>query len=153
MPGYGVLGPDEGSGLLAWSWAAERLTDSHDYFLATVRPDGRPHMMPVWGVWSGSSLWFSSGADSRKARNIAGTAAVVVATDDASAPVVVEGSALRIEDGADVEWFAAALNAKYESDYPVQFFLDNACYRVDAARVFGIDTEDFAGTPTRWDLS
>ena len=51
MPGYGVSGPADGTGLLPWSWAEERLSRSHDYVLATVRPDGHPHAMPVWGVW------------------------------------------------------------------------------------------------------
>jgi hypothetical protein len=31
MPGYGILGPDEGSGLLPWSWAAERLSHARNY--------------------------------------------------------------------------------------------------------------------------
>ena len=38
MPGYGVQGPDAGTGLLPWAWAVERLTASHDYWVATVRP-------------------------------------------------------------------------------------------------------------------
>ena len=42
MPGYGVGGPDEGTGLLPWSWATERLTSSHDYWVATVRPTAGP---------------------------------------------------------------------------------------------------------------
>ena len=70
MPGYGVEPPDGGMGLLPWSWAEERLIASHEYWLATVRPDGRPHLMPVWGVWSDGSLWFSSSEGSRKARNL-----------------------------------------------------------------------------------
>ncbi len=51
MPGYGVLGPREGTGLLPWKWAEERLTDSRNCWVVTVWPDGRPHAMPVWGVW------------------------------------------------------------------------------------------------------
>ena len=70
MPGYGVQPADEGTGLLPWSWAVERLTASHDYWLATTWPDGRPHVMPVWGVWWQDALWFSCGLRSRKARNI-----------------------------------------------------------------------------------
>ena len=61
MPGYGIAGPTEGRGLLPWSWAEERLTRSHDYWVATVRADGRPHLMPVWGAWDGGALWFSIG--------------------------------------------------------------------------------------------
>jgi hypothetical protein len=51
MPGYGVVGPSEGSGLLSWAWAAERLGRSHDYWLATMSSDGSPHLMPVWATW------------------------------------------------------------------------------------------------------
>jgi hypothetical protein len=51
MPGYGVLPADQGSGLLPWSWALERLRNARNYWLTTVWPDGRPHVMPVWAVW------------------------------------------------------------------------------------------------------
>ncbi|TME13797.1 MAG: pyridoxamine 5'-phosphate oxidase, partial [Chloroflexi bacterium] len=45
MPGYGILGAGEGTGLLPWSWAQERLEQSHDYWVATSGADGRPHVM------------------------------------------------------------------------------------------------------------
>jgi hypothetical protein len=51
MPGYGSGGPTQGSGLLPWSWAEQRLLASRNYWVATSWPDGRPHVMPVWGVW------------------------------------------------------------------------------------------------------
>jgi len=51
MPGYGIHPPDEGSGLLPWSWAEQRLHSSHTFWVVTLWPDGRPHAMPVWGVW------------------------------------------------------------------------------------------------------
>jgi len=38
MPGYGLRGPTEGTGLLPWRWAHERLSASHDYWLASIRP-------------------------------------------------------------------------------------------------------------------
>ena len=60
MPGYGVTGPEHGTGLLHWSWAAERLTAARNYWVASVWPDGRPHTMPVWGMWDDSTLWFTS---------------------------------------------------------------------------------------------
>ena len=71
MPGYGTLPAEQGTGLLPWSWAKERLARSHDYWLATVMPSGAPHLMPVWAVWHDDSLWFSSANGSRKARNLA----------------------------------------------------------------------------------
>ena len=93
MPDYGIRGPDEGTGLLPWSWAEERLAGSHDYWLTSLWPDGRPHSMPVWGAWDGEALWFSSGRRSRKARNLAADPRCIVTTDDPKDPVVVEGRA------------------------------------------------------------
>jgi len=87
MPGYGTLGPHEGGELLPWSWAEQRLASSHDYWLTNVRPDGRPHLMPVWCVWLDGALWFSSSLSSHKARNLAHDPRCSVATDDACEPV------------------------------------------------------------------
>jgi pyridoxine/pyridoxamine 5'-phosphate oxidase len=59
------------AGVLPWKWAADRLKKSRQYWIATTRPDGSPHLMVIWGVWLGESFWFSTGAKSRKARNLA----------------------------------------------------------------------------------
>jgi hypothetical protein len=69
--GTGIVGPAEGSGLLPWSWAEQRLVASRNYWVATSWPDGRPHAMPVWGLWDNGAFWFSSSRRSRKARNLA----------------------------------------------------------------------------------
>ena len=47
MPGYGILDANSGKGLLPWSWATERLAKARNYWVATTRPDGNPHAMPV----------------------------------------------------------------------------------------------------------
>lgn len=150
MPGYGIVGPDEGRGLLAWSWAEERLVASHDYWVATVTPDGRPHVMPVWGVWTEDALWFSSSAGSRKARNLAGNPAVTITTDDARQPVVVEGRADLVSDRQRTQDFTDRANTKYETTISVEFFASNALFRVRPERAFALDDDDFTGTPTRW---
>jgi len=152
MPGYGLLDADQGTGLLPWSWAVERLQRSHDYWVATIRPDGRPHVMPVWGVWMGDALWFSSSRGSRKARNLATNAHCSIATDNAYEPVVIEGEAVSIDDLAAIGAFVAATNQKYQTDYSIDFFnpADNACLKVVPAWAFGLTESDFTGSPTRW---
>src|ERR1700720_4522180 len=70
MPGYGILDADKGKGLLPWTWAVERLSKARNYWVATTRPDGNPHAMPVWGVWIDDAFHFSTGTQSRKARNL-----------------------------------------------------------------------------------
>ncbi len=152
MPGYGVLGPAEGTGLLPWSWAEERLTASHDYWVATVRPGGGPHVMPVWAVWDAGCLWFSSGLGSRKARNLDLDPRLTVTTDNAREPVVVDGTAERVADLEARTRFIGLSNAKYGTDYSVDF-LDpavNGTYRVTPRWAFGLLESDFAGSPTRW---
>jgi PPOX class probable F420-dependent enzyme len=152
MPGYGTLDAHQGTGLLPWSWARERLERSHDYWVATVRPDGRPHVMPVWGVWSDQALWFSSSRRSRKARNLDVNPSCAITTDNALEPVVIEGEAVLVEDPAAIADFVAQVNAKYGTDYSIDFFRapSNACYRVRPVWAFGLAEADFTGSPTRW---
>jgi PPOX class probable F420-dependent enzyme len=152
MPGYGIKGPDEGKGLLPWSWAVERLAASRNYWVVTVWPDGRPHAMPVWGVWDGGALWFSSSLRSRKVRNVAADPRCVVTTEDAAEPVVIEGSAAIVADSDAIARFADVMNAKYEAGMTVEF-LDpavNATIRVRPRWAFAIAHDDFIGSPTRW---
>ncbi|MEA2828455.1 MAG: hypothetical protein QOG43_2894 [Actinomycetota bacterium] len=155
MPGYGVVGPAEGTGLLPWSWAEERLTASRDYWVATTWPDGRPHVMPVWAVWDAGYLWFSSSLGSRKARNLDADPRLTMTTDNALEPVVVEGTAERILDLDARRRFIGLSNAKYGTDYPVDF-LDpevNGTYRVTPVRAIGLVEADFTGSPTKWVFS
>ena len=99
MPGYGIAAADQGNGLLPWSWAAERLTRAQNYWVSSIRPNsGSPHAMPVWGMWDDSELWFTSGVQSRKARNLMADPRCVVTTEDAVNPVIIEGAARVVTD-------------------------------------------------------
>ena len=154
MPGYGVRPAGEGTGLLPWSWAEERLVSSRNYWVTTVWPDGRPHLMPVWGMWHEDSFWFSSSKPSRKARNLTADPRCMVATEDAVNPVVVEGQASLVTDRDELAMMLALENAKYSTDYGIET-LDpaiNSTFRVRPRWVFGLRTDDFAGSPTRWDF-
>lgn len=154
MPGYGLLGPDEGTGLLPWQWAEERLTSSRNYWVVSLWPDGRPHAMPVWGLWHEGAFWFSSSKGSRKARNLAADPRCVVTTEDAADPVVIEGSAELVSEPDALATILALENAKYDTNYTIDL-LDpdvNAVYRVRPRWAFGLRHDDFTGSPTRWTL-
>src|SRR5262245_60501734 len=130
MPGYGI-DPGE-DGLLPWSWAEERLTTSHDYWLATTRPDGGPHVMPVWGMWHDTALWFSCYHASRKAINLRSERRCVLTTDNPREPVVLEGVASVVTDPATLRLVLDLENAKYRTAYGLDM-LDpqiNPCFRV-----------------------
>jgi PPOX class probable F420-dependent enzyme len=152
MPGYGTLPPTDGGGLLPWSWAEERLASARDYWVASILPDGRPHVMPVWGVWLDDALWFSSAVRSRKARNLAADPRCTMTTDVPTEPVVVHGTAAVIIDLDRIATFLDALGRKYATAYDPDF-LDpavNASFRLEPEVVFGLVEENFTGSPTRW---
>ena len=50
IPDYGIS--KSKTGLLPWKWAVKSLTESREYWIVTVRPDGRPHAMIIWACGS-----------------------------------------------------------------------------------------------------
>src|ERR1041385_3358144 len=116
MPEYGLADADYGGGLLAWSWAFERLTKTQNYFLCTVRSDGRPHVMPIWGVWLDGGFYFSTGRNSVKARNLANNPKCVLCPGDAHEAIIVEGSARKVTNKDLLQEVAAAYLKKYNMD-------------------------------------
>ena len=150
MPGYGI--DDAADGLLTWVEALRRLTGARNFWLATVRPDGRPHLMPVWAVWHEDALWFSSSLGSRKIRNLQAEPRCALSTEDGNRPLVVEGRAEIVTDLDRIAAFLAASNAKYKVDYGIDF-LDpavNASVRVAPDWAFALDEQTFTTSPTRW---
>jgi PPOX class probable F420-dependent enzyme len=73
--------------------AAARLGAEANIWLASVRPDGRPHLVPIWFVWSGGQIYLCMQAASVKARNIQHSPRVALALESGSDPLVIEGEA------------------------------------------------------------
>src|SRR5207245_9500084 len=94
--GYGF--PESTKGLLAWSWAEQRLKKSHNYWITTVKPDGSPHTMVVWGMWQDGRFLFSTGRKSREARNLAEKPKCIVWTEEGGGAGMADG----VEGRADV---------------------------------------------------
>ena len=102
-----------------WADATRALVDAGVYWVSTVRPDGRPHVTPVAGVWTDGSFFFSTGGHERKARNLDENRQTVVMTATTNAfhgglDVVVEGEAANVRDDATLERLADAFAKKYD---------------------------------------
>ncbi len=67
-----------------------------NYWVCTTRADGRPHAMPVWGLWLDDAVLFSTDPESVKARNLAARPDVVVHLESGDDVVVVDGRAERL---------------------------------------------------------
>src|SRR5947209_16973405 len=96
---------------LPWRWATERLTKARNYWIATTRPDGKPHSRPVWGVWLENAFYFSTG--SLAAPNLASRPAITVHLESGSQVVIIEGVAEPISDIVLVEQVVSLYNQKY----------------------------------------
>lgn len=150
MPGYGTLPADEGTGLLPWSWAEERLLAARFLWVATLFRDGRPQLSAVWGTWHAGAVLFTCAPTSAKARNLARDPRATVSTEDASDPIVVEGVAREVADLGEWQACVDALNAKYPGSYPVEGTGHSGVYLVRPVRAYGLRHDDFTGSPTRW---
>jgi hypothetical protein len=151
MPGYGL--PTGKKGLLAWIWAEQRLKKSHNYWITTVKPDGSPHTMVVWGLWQDGRFVFSTGSQSRKARNLAKNTNCVVGTEHAEEAVIVEGIAEIADVAARRKWFPP-YERKYKFDMGGMkgdiLAMKEPVFAVRPRVVFGLSEKDFQGKATRW---
>jgi hypothetical protein len=75
-------------------------------FIATTRPDGRPHMAGVGAVWHDDAVWFVSGPGTRKSRNLAENANCAVSMALPTMDVVFEGTARRVTDDPTLQRLA-----------------------------------------------
>ena len=76
---------------------ADRLENARNIWVATVRPDGRPHLTPVWFVLEGDALYICISPRSVKARNLSVNPKVACALEDGDSPVICEGAAAALE--------------------------------------------------------
>ncbi len=157
MAGYGVT--DDPEGLLPWDWAEERLLASRNFWLVTASGDGRPHSMPVWGVWMPERQRWGGGfaTSARKVRNMRANDRVVVTNEDSVNVVSIEGRAMPIA-GDEADPMIQAWAEKYRSeigddvDATAEFMHQSSMWEIVPERAFGlIETpEQFSSAATRW---
>lgn len=110
---YGV--PASGDGMLPWSFVSDRLRAARNYWVATISPDGRPHVRAIWGGYVAGTLCFEGSPQTRWARNLATNSAVAVHLESGDEVVIVEGTAQAFTppDRAWAKQLSAQMIAKY----------------------------------------
>jgi hypothetical protein len=114
--GYGT--PTE---TLQWSAVRKRLVEAEQYWLATTRPDGRPHVVPIDGVWVDDVWYFGGDPQAIHQRNLQHDRRIAVHLPDTIAAVIVEGTAQwRTPSQAEAERIADVARVKYAKyGYPI----------------------------------
>jgi pyridoxamine 5'-phosphate oxidase-like protein len=151
---------------LPWSRALEQL-ESHPaspsltYWLATTGPGGQPHITGVGAMWVDGKLYFTSGAGTRKSRNLSENRRCSISASLPGLDLVVEGEATQVTDAATLRelaeryaalgWPATATDGALTAPYsapsagPPPWQL----YAVEPRMAFGVATAEPYGA-TRW---
>jgi len=117
MPaGYGV---DQADDFVSWEDVEERLRESLHYWLATTRPDGRPHVVPRWGVWLDGAFWYDGSPETVHVRNLEEDPGIVLHLESGTEVTVVEGRSIRPDPitGELGSRLAAEYARKYGPEY------------------------------------
>ena len=148
---------------LSWSEVEGRLAGGGWFWLATVRPDGGPHLVPLFAAWAGTSFFIASKDRARKSRNLEADSRCVISTDTGDLHVIVEGVAHHVRDEVGLQRAAEAFQAVYgwptriqgsqlDADYgaPTSGGAPYEAYEVTPVKAFGFPTDGETITPTRW---
>jgi hypothetical protein len=137
---------------LPWTHAEERLVQSRSYWICTTRPDGRPHSMPVWGMWVDGALYFGTGRQTQKSKNIANNPAVSIHLESGDDVVILEGHA--VEADITEKKLRAKLDAECKRKYnmPLLVMPESITYRVRPRVVLAWLEKDFPTNSTRWEF-
>lgn len=74
----------------------------HTCWLATINPDGSPHVTGIGALWVDGAFWFETGERSRKGRNLARDPRCTLSVATQEFDLVVEGEAHKVTDRATV---------------------------------------------------
>ena len=141
--------PKTRDGLMPWAQAEELLAGAPLYWLATVRPDGRPHVAPIWGAWVDNAFYFQGAPTSRWARNLRDNPAATVHIERENDVVIVDGAVEHVVTDAA---FAARLLHAWQTKYgalehpPQADTIGILRLRPRAVRAWGASLQDAA----RW---
>lgn len=95
-------------------------------WIATVRVDGRPHLVPVWFVWLDGKIYLATGSETQKFANLYHNQKISIALPDTTEVVIIEGEA-HVADYRTVDVVADYFYHKYEWDFRYD---DSALWRL-----------------------
>lgn len=153
-PGFSIsygIDPNQEKGLLEWDWVSQRLHKSRNYWIASTRKNGNPHVAPVWGVYMDEMVYFGTSDSSRKTNNFRHNPNVALHLESGDETVIVEGKLELVTDKKILAQIAAAYSAKYPGyNPPPEFDPGTAIYVLLPKTILAWTENDFLNTATRW---
>lgn len=146
---------------LSWADVRTRVADATEFLFATTGKDGRPHVVPVLGVWLDGTVCFATARQTRKTRDLARNNGCAVTVPGHDVDLVLEGAAQLVRNAARLRKAADLFPVKYPWWHPFvengEFYdpadtaLDDPrhVYAVEPAQVFAFGKEN-GFSATRW---
>ena len=118
-----TLGPFSSPGASPTPWEATEwaLRRIQKFQLCTVRRDGRPHVTPLLAIWALDAMWFTTGDNEQKAKNLSANqyCALTTGTDTLTGmDYIIEGTASLVTDQATRDAVATAFEEAYGWQHP-----------------------------------
>jgi hypothetical protein len=110
---------------LEWPDVERKLASASVYWIASTRPDGRPHVIPRDGMWLEGGLYYGGSPETVHYRNITNNPNVVVHVGDGQEAVIVEGA---VEVEKPTREMAQRLSDESFAKYPQYGRLDPSLY-------------------------
>jgi hypothetical protein len=148
-PAYGI--PTSTKGLLPWSHVDEKMSKAMRYWVSSVDGEGRPHAMPVDGMWIEGRLYFGGSPTTRRNRNLQANPAACVHLEDAMDLIVLHGDARELRGRVAPELAERIIEhskAKYGFAPPVKDLGAGGVFEFEPRLVFA--WKDFAKDATRF---
>lgn len=140
---------EENASATPWPDVTARLEKAELFWVTSIRPDGRPHVTPVVGVWLDGALYFSSGPDEQKSRNLAVNPRCAVTTGcntwNEGFDIVLHGEAVVTRDVTLLRRVAATFAAKYGSSWAFEVGDDGTFRHPGVALVYRLAPEQALG--------
>ncbi len=145
VPGYPM--PEDDGNLVSWEFVATQMDQARHYWLSTVSPTGRPHAVPVWGIWCENRFHFEGSMQTAWARHLVRNPNIVVHVPDGEKVVILEGVARTIEDDEIDAQAWERLDSAFQAKYQVAE--GSPYWVVEPRKVLAWDGEELHNM-TRW---
>jgi len=129
---------------LDWNDVARKVSEARNYWIVTATPSGKPHSVPVWGIWADDGFWFLTDPKSVTARNLQRNPQAVVNLESGDDVVILEGEFELINPTAES---TGAFAEKYDMPWGAEQI---PVFRLRLRKALAWTEADFPSNASRW---
>jgi hypothetical protein len=151
----GYIKPDP-KGMLPWTSVDKMLRVSPYFWLATIDPDGKPHLIQQWFVWIDQQVFFDGSERTKWARNLIRDPRVGFGVQNGNDTSYGDGSAdiIRGTPVTLARRIAAQYGAKYGRTFKyrpkAEQYVKGYTFRIKPEKLIAFDIKKFDTSATRF---